>query len=99
MPMSTAGEYAETSSPHQKEIVSLQVVTILWMSTEALVAIIAAIRAQSVVLLGFGADSAIELASAVVVLASFQGSYCFYRSFCARVGRQYRRRHAAPKLF
>jgi len=42
------------------------------MCVEATVALFAAIRAHSVVLLGFGADSGIELASAFVVFLHFK---------------------------
>jgi divalent metal cation (Fe/Co/Zn/Cd) transporter len=70
--MSTHFHYVEHASRDQKQIVSLLVITILWMCTEAFVAIFAAIRAQSVALLGFGADSAIELVSALVVLLRFK---------------------------
>lgn len=45
--------------------------TVVWMSIEAAVSIYAAIRAHSIALLGFGGDSAIELASAATVLARF----------------------------
>ncbi len=53
----------QNSSPYQKQIVSLQLITILWMCAEAAIALFAALRAHSVALLGFGADSGIELAS------------------------------------
>jgi divalent metal cation (Fe/Co/Zn/Cd) transporter len=62
----------QTSSADQKQVFLLQVVTILWMCVEAAIAIFAALRAHSVALLGFGADSGIELLSALVVLARFQ---------------------------
>src|SRR5215472_1225158 len=85
--MSKPGAYAEGggSPPNQKEIVALQGATILWMCTEALVAIIAAIRARSVALLGFGADSAIELASAVVVLLRFKAVLRVNEKAAARI--------------
>lgn len=51
---------------------SLQFITILWMCAEAAIAIFAALRAHSVALLGFGADSGIELVSALVVLLRFK---------------------------
>lgn len=71
--LNTQLQYAEPSSaPYQKQIVSLQLVTILWMCAEAAVAIYAALRARSVALLGFGADSGIELVSAFVVLLQFK---------------------------
>lgn len=49
----------------------IQMLTVVWMSIEAAVSIYAAIRAHSIALLGFGGDSAIELASAATVLARF----------------------------
>lgn len=60
------------SSLYQKQIVALQLITILWMCAEAAIAIFAALRAHSVALLGFGADSGIELASAFVVFLRFK---------------------------
>ena len=62
----------QSTSLYQKQIVSLQLITILWMCAEAAIAIFAALRAHSVALLGFGADSGIELVSALVVLARFK---------------------------
>jgi divalent metal cation (Fe/Co/Zn/Cd) transporter len=71
--LNTQLQFVEKSrSPYQKQIVSLQLITILWMCVEAAVAIFAALRANSVALLGFGADSAIELVSAFVVLLQFK---------------------------
>lgn len=46
--------------------------TIGWMTIEVVIALAAAIRAHSVVLAAFGADSTIELLSAAVVLARFR---------------------------
>jgi divalent metal cation (Fe/Co/Zn/Cd) transporter len=60
--------------PFQKQIVLLQVITILWMCAEAAIAVFAALRAHSTALLGFGLDSGIELASALVVLLRFKKS-------------------------
>ena len=66
-------QYAEQStSPYQKQIVSLQLITIFWMCAEAAIALFAALRAHSVALLGFGADSGIELVSAFVVFLRFK---------------------------
>jgi len=71
--LNTQLQYVEqSSSPYQKQIVSLQLITILWMCAEAAIAIFAALRAHSVALLGFGADSGIELASAFVVFLRFK---------------------------
>jgi divalent metal cation (Fe/Co/Zn/Cd) transporter len=49
----------------------LQVITLLWMLAECGIALAAAWRAQSPVLLAFGADSFVELLSALVVLLQF----------------------------
>jgi divalent metal cation (Fe/Co/Zn/Cd) transporter len=71
--LNTQLQYADQSScPYQKQIVTLQLITILWMCVEAAVAIFAALRAHSVALLGFGADSGIELVSAFVVFLQFK---------------------------
>jgi divalent metal cation (Fe/Co/Zn/Cd) transporter len=71
--LNTQLQYAEqSSSPYQKQIVSLQLITIVWMCVEAGIAVFAAVRAHSVALLGFGADSGIELLSAFVVFLRFQ---------------------------
>jgi divalent metal cation (Fe/Co/Zn/Cd) transporter len=71
--LNTQLQYAEQgSSPYQKQIVSLQLITILWMCVEAAIALFTALRAHSVALLGFGADSGIELASAFVVFLRFR---------------------------
>jgi divalent metal cation (Fe/Co/Zn/Cd) transporter len=71
--VNTQIQYVEqSSSPYQKQIVSLQLITILWMCAEAAIALFAALRAHSVALLGFGADSGIELVSAFVVFLRFR---------------------------
>jgi divalent metal cation (Fe/Co/Zn/Cd) transporter len=57
-----------------RRIQRVQAITIVWMSAEAAVSLFAAWRARSPALLAFGGDSAIELASAVVVLWRFQAS-------------------------
>ena len=57
---------------HEKQIVSLQLITIVWMCAEAAIAIFAAFRAHSVALLAFGADSGIELVSAIIVFLRFK---------------------------
>lgn len=54
-----------------RQVRRVQMLTVLWMSIEAAFSIYAAIRAHSIALLGFGGDSAIELASAATVLARF----------------------------
>ena len=50
----------------------VQVLTIAWMTVEAVVSLFASWKARSPALLAFGGDSAIELFSAVVVLWSFR---------------------------
>jgi divalent metal cation (Fe/Co/Zn/Cd) transporter len=50
----------------------VQAITIAWMSVEAVLSLLAAWRARSPALLAFGGDSAIELASAVIVLWRFR---------------------------
>jgi divalent metal cation (Fe/Co/Zn/Cd) transporter len=50
----------------------LQMLTIAWMSVEAIVASTAAWTARSPALLGFSGDSAIELFSAIIVLCRFR---------------------------
>lgn len=50
----------------------LEIVTIVWMVIEAVVAVGAGIAARSLLLLTFGIDSAIELASAVIVFRRFR---------------------------
>lgn len=54
-----------------KTIVSLQVLTLAWMSVECAVALFAAWQGKSVSLLAFGSDSFVELLSAAVVLLQF----------------------------
>jgi len=69
----------------EKQVVSLQFVTIVWMCIEAAVSIFAAIRAHSVALLGFGGDSGIELVSALVVFARFQKRAYISEANAARI--------------
>ena len=55
-----------------RRVVRLQILTIVWMSIEAVVALVAAWTARSPALLGFGGDSAIELFSPIIVLCRFR---------------------------
>jgi len=55
----------------QTRILSLQTITLVWMAVECAVALFAAWRARSVLLLAFGSDSFVELLSASVVLIQF----------------------------
>jgi divalent metal cation (Fe/Co/Zn/Cd) transporter len=60
-----------TSGEISRQIVRLQVVTLVWMVVECALALFSAWHARSPVLLAFGADSLIELLSALVVLLQF----------------------------
>jgi divalent metal cation (Fe/Co/Zn/Cd) transporter len=71
--LNTQTQFVEDSRfPYQRQIESFLLITILWMCVEAAVAIFTALRAHSVALLGFGADSGIELVSAFVVFLRFK---------------------------
>jgi divalent metal cation (Fe/Co/Zn/Cd) transporter len=54
-----------------RQVMRLQWITLSWMAVECAVALIAAIKAHSLSLLVFGADSLIEFLSALVVLLHF----------------------------
>jgi divalent metal cation (Fe/Co/Zn/Cd) transporter len=54
-----------------KRVLRLQIVTLVWMAVEAVIALAAAWHARSPALLGFGGDSAVELLSAAVVYWRF----------------------------
>jgi divalent metal cation (Fe/Co/Zn/Cd) transporter len=69
--LARASGCAETSGGISRQIVRLQVVTLIWMVVECALALFSAWRARSPVLLAFGADSLIELLSALVVLLQF----------------------------
>lgn len=62
---------ALTADRHASSVRRLQLITIGWMVVELTVSLYAGIRACSTALTAFGADSAIELISAVVVLRRF----------------------------
>ncbi len=55
-----------------RRIQQIQVITIIWMSIEAVASLCAAWQARSPALLAFGGDSAVELLSAIVVLWRFR---------------------------
>jgi divalent metal cation (Fe/Co/Zn/Cd) transporter len=62
----------ETFPPEiARRVVRIQVLTLVWMTVEAIVSLGAAWTARSPALLGFGGDSAVELLSAAVVLWRF----------------------------
>ncbi len=69
--MSTA---ALPSPDALRRVRRLQVLTIVWVSIETVVALWAAWTARSSALLGFGGDSAVELFSALVVLWHFRAA-------------------------
>jgi divalent metal cation (Fe/Co/Zn/Cd) transporter len=58
-------------SPQNRAVIRLQWMTLAWMSVEFAAAITVGIRADSLALLAFGGDSAVELFSAAVVLRRF----------------------------
>jgi divalent metal cation (Fe/Co/Zn/Cd) transporter len=66
---------ATTTSPLSdvsRKVVQLQVITLIWMSVEAVVSLGTAWTSHSPALLAFGGDSLIELLSAAVVLWRFR---------------------------
>lgn len=63
----------------------LQVITLLWMVVECGIALAAAWRARSPVLLAFGADSFVELMSALVVLLQFVPRLTLSRARASRL--------------
>ena len=67
--------------PLIREAFRLEWLTIGWMTVEALVAIAAGVTAGSLVLIAFGLDSVIELASAGVLMWRYLSSCARGRSF------------------
>jgi divalent metal cation (Fe/Co/Zn/Cd) transporter len=65
---------ATTGLARSASIRRIQIISVVWMSLEVLVSLGAAVRSQSVVLLAFGGDSVIELASALLVLFHFSST-------------------------
>ena len=63
--------FANPPKQQASTIRMLQLFTIVWMSVELGVALFTGIRARSIALTAFGADSGIELLSAFVVLQRF----------------------------
>ena len=64
---------ARLSSRDASRLKLLQVTTIVWMVVELIAAVALGIQARSIALTAFGADSGIELLSALVVLKAFSG--------------------------
>lgn len=58
-------------SQDDSKVRALQLLTVAWMLLELVIAIRSGFHAHSVALIAFGADSAIELISAIVVLRRF----------------------------
>jgi divalent metal cation (Fe/Co/Zn/Cd) transporter len=63
-----------------RRVAWLQTITLVWMVIECVASLSAAVQAHSVALLAFGADSLIELLSAVVVLLQFLPSFPLKKS-------------------
>lgn len=70
-----ASAAAPTAPDLVRRVVRLQVLTIAWMTVEAVVGLGAAWAARSPSLLGFGGDSTIELFSAIIVLWRFRSKF------------------------
>ena len=76
---------ASPSSNVLRRVVRLQVLTIVWMSVEAIVALATAWAAGSPALVGFGGDSVIELLSALVVFWRFRSDSPQAEKIVARI--------------
>src|ERR1700680_2546114 len=70
--MTTVIATAEPLSDVSRRVLRLQVMTITWMTVEAVVSLSTAWRSHSTALLAFGGDSLIELLSAAVVFWRFR---------------------------
>lgn len=68
-----------------RQVHQLQIVTIIWMSIEAVIALAFFWAARSPSLLAFGGDSLIELTSAIVVLWRFNSRYALPEKKAARI--------------
>lgn len=85
-PLDTHVPNVEPSSVfYEKQILFLQLITLVWLGAEAAVGLWAAIRAHSMALVGFGADSGIELASGLVVFLRFRTRSRISETKAARV--------------
>ena len=77
----------EGSLPHvelKQRIVWLQAVTLAWMVVECGVSLAGAVAAHSPALLAFGADSFVELLSAIIVLLQYLPSFPLNKRRAAR---------------
>jgi divalent metal cation (Fe/Co/Zn/Cd) transporter len=70
--MTTAAATAGPSSEISRRVLRLQVMTLVWMTVEAIVFLGTAWRSHSPALFAFGGDSVIELLSAAVVFWRFR---------------------------
>ena len=70
-----SAERCLSSAELSKRIVWLQAVTLAWMIVECAVSLAGAVAAHSPALLAFGADSFVEVLSAVIVLLQFLPSF------------------------
>jgi divalent metal cation (Fe/Co/Zn/Cd) transporter len=84
IPTRDACECCAAEPGPQRAVVWLQGVTLAWMLVECGVSLYAAWDARSVALLTFGADSFVELLSALVVLFSFFSSFSLNKERAAR---------------
>jgi divalent metal cation (Fe/Co/Zn/Cd) transporter len=69
----------------RRHIRRLQTITLLWMLAECAIALAGAWRARSPVLLAFGADSFVELLSALVVLLQFVPGFTLSEARASRL--------------
>lgn len=70
----------QSSISDLREVRWLQWITVAWMAVELTISLISGLRAHSVALTAFGADSGIELLSALLVLRRFQVGPGFERT-------------------
>jgi divalent metal cation (Fe/Co/Zn/Cd) transporter len=75
----------EAPAAMTRHIRRLQMITLVWMSAECVIALAAAWRARSPVLLAFGADSFVELLSALVVLLQFAPRFTISEAQASRI--------------
>ena len=76
-------EFVAPFTDASRSVIRLQIITLIWMSVEAIVSIATAWHAHSPALFGFGGDSLIELLSAAVVFWRFR--FTFSEARAARI--------------
>jgi divalent metal cation (Fe/Co/Zn/Cd) transporter len=74
-PPAAIGQQCAPSPPDPRSVIRLQIITLVWMVIECVVALFSAGKAHSAALLAFGSDSLVELLSASVVLLQFLPSF------------------------